>query len=95
MKTVRINIAGERWKVKFARSVKLLENGQWVECDGMCDPNKKEIRLHDQLRGKELTRVLLHEIHHATCYILDEEIVDQTSIDQSEALYHPEIRGRS
>ena len=90
MATVRTVIAGKTWTLRFVRSI----THDGVKCDGLCDFEKREIRVLSSLNGQELVDTVIHEIMHAAGWNLHEEFVAQTAEDIAGALYHPEVRGR-
>jgi len=84
-KTYKISINGERWRLRF------VDPGPWTfeEPMGECShpkSNKKEILISNKLRGKELVEIIIHEMLHASMWIVSEETVDQTAKDISDAL---------
>lgn len=87
---MRVRIAGQYWQLKFVRSIK---NGG-AACDGICDPDKKEIRVDRSLKGKDLADTIIHEVFHACGWHLHEDFVEQTASDVAEILYHPTVRGK-
>lgn len=90
MPAIRLTIAGKRWTVKFVR--KIMRDG--VECDGLCDYAKNEIRIRSGLRGQELADTLAHEVMHGAGWHLHEDFVEQTASDIAAALYHTGIRSK-
>lgn len=87
---LRCIIAGHRWTVRFVRSI----THEGISCDGLCDYEKREIRIRSDLRGKALADTLLHEGMHAAGWHLHEEFVAQTATDLAGVLDHPKIRDR-
>lgn len=91
MPAIRLTIAGKRWTLKYVRTI--VRDG--VECDGLCDYGKSEIRIRSGLRGQEFTDTLAHEVIHACGWHLHEDFVEQTAEAIAAALYHEGIRGRT
>lgn len=65
-----------------------------VACDGLCDFEKREIRVLASLEGQELVDTVTHEVMHAAGWNLHESFVGQTATDIAAALYHDKVRGR-
>jgi len=78
---MRVTVCGKRWNLKF---VALKVNR------GDCSPPesaRKVIRVHAGLRGEERLEVLLHELLHASHWIVDEEHVRRSAVDIARVLW--------
>lgn len=81
----KISINGSQWRLRF------VDPGPWTfdEPMGECshpESSKKEILISNKLEGKELVEIIIHEMLHASMWIVSEETVDQTAKDISNAL---------
>ncbi len=90
MAAIRLTINGERWTLKFVRSI--TRDGE--KCFGYCDYDKKEILVHRTLPPQKMADIIVHEMIHAAASNLDEEWVTDTATDIAAALYHPEVQER-
>jgi len=84
-KTYKISINGTKWRLRF------VDPGPWTfdEPMGECshpDSDMKEILISNKLKGQELVEIIIHEMLHASMWIVSEETVDQTAKDISKAL---------
>lgn len=57
-------LKGKRWRVLY--EVNPVEDE--VDCDGLCDTDKREIILRKSLKGKYKQSVFLHELTHAMLF---------------------------
>lgn len=77
---MKITIRGEEWSLMFVPVEELRD------CLGDCDLTHRTIRVLKTLRGRELLRVVAHELLHASGWHLTEAFVDLTSTDMAAAL---------
>jgi len=91
MPPIRLTIAGQRWTLKLVRSI----THDGVACDGLCNYEKREIRVRRDLEGQELIDTVTHEVMHAAGWNLHETFVAQTATDIAAALYHPDLREKT
>lgn len=77
---MKITIRDEEWSLRFVTGEELRD------CLGDCDKHNKTIRVLKTLRGRELLRVVAHELLHACGWHLSEAFVDATSTDMAAAL---------
>lgn len=59
----------DRWSIKFVQSFDpILKTNDDKYTIGICDDQTKTIYLNDQLKGKQLKKVLCHEIVHCAMF---------------------------
>lgn len=73
MKTVKIKLAGESWKIKFMNMHATLH--------GECDAESKIIRINKETPENQVIEILIHECLHAIFPYLNEETVDEAAIE--------------
>ena len=73
MKNVKINLAGEVWKIKFMNMHATLH--------GECDADAKTIRINNKTPKNQVIEILIHECLHAIFPYLTEETVDEAAIE--------------
>ena len=56
-------------------------------CDGMCYIDQKCIKIASGIRNKNELTTIIHELLHATTWILSEDHVDQAAKDIGNVLY--------
>ena len=72
-------------------TIRMVDPGPWTfdtpmgECSHP-ESNKREILISNRLEGEELVEIIIHEMLHASMWIVSEETVDQTAKDISQAL---------
>lgn len=86
---ITLTINGDPWLIRFVR-YRIMHQG--VECDGICNHAKREIRISAKLRGPKLANRLAHEIIHARVWDLDEEPVSESADVIAHVLYHQTLR---
>ena len=74
-------IGGKRWRLRYASP----------STNGECDPPEtpqKQIRLHKRLRRYPVARTetIIHEVLHASAWMLDEALVHQYAEDVTRIL---------
>lgn len=85
----RITLLGKRWLLQFV-SLGRHRSPEGNLVDGLCyppDAPRKKILIDNRLEGRELLRVLLHEMTHAAGWILDEDFIEQQSTDIATVLW--------
>ena len=88
MTRFRTAIRDRIWTVKFVRKIR---NGG-IDCWGLCNVEKREIRLASGVAGQDLVETLIHELLHAHAWHIDEEFVAEASEAIAAVLYHPVVR---
>lgn len=83
---MKFSFHGKIWK--YVRS-KFNKKADW---NGKCDPPDapavaRKIRVCKSLTGKEELDTNIHEMIHACCWYLDEEVVRQSATDIAKALW--------
>jgi hypothetical protein len=59
----QINIMGEIWNITYCDEYVDLD--VFSDCQGICIPQKQEIRIYDKMSQERKEEVLIHEIMHA------------------------------
>ncbi len=90
MAAIRLTINGERWALKFVRSIK--HDGE--PHDGLCDYRNKTILILNSLQGDSLHNTITHEITHAELPDLHEDSVERVGTSITRAIYHPKVQER-
>lgn len=65
----RVFIGDRRWRIQHCKCP--------ADRDGDCNWDLRRIRVHHTLEGRDLMRVLIHEILHARLWDIDEAAIDE------------------
>lgn len=85
----RIKLQGKRWVLEFG-ALGRHRNEAGEPVDGLCYPphaKQKRILIDRRLKGRELLRVLLHELGHATDWTKCEDFIELQSDDIATVLW--------
>jgi hypothetical protein len=77
-----IKLLGKVWLLKWVSRLK----GKWGDIDPP-DQRGRAIRISREAKGRRLLIVLIHEMLHGCFWQIDEDVIDQSSIDIGDALW--------
>ncbi len=80
-----VQIMGVMWR--FRDRFRFRKNKKGERYRGLCELNKKTIKVGSHVKDKEHLEIAIHEVTHAADWYKDEEYVDQFSKDLATILY--------
>ena len=86
--TLLTHIYGKTWEIRFAERVPRTDGQQ---NDGLCDNHNRVIWIRSTLVGRELVEVIAHELIHAYCWSVDEQVVTDAAFTISDILSQLEL----
>lgn len=87
MKPLRISLRHGTWWLTFRKAESSCMAGVRGSCDDIAKTGRKWIYISDDLRGKELLDVLIHEMSHAADPRAGEEAIEDQASTIADALW--------